>query len=264
MIAWTSTSPDFRQPEEWWGAWLARRGYVVLTGWSFIRHYRGDTSYRRRANEKVYERFGRWLPMAKMVHDVRREALYLRSRPEVDGERLGFIGFSLSAKAALYVGAFAPEIRATVAIDPHVALQGNTNYQDPWYLDFRRQFADIETPGYPDPELRGTVRSLVDADPSRPGLERNHHELLALCAPRSFLLVGCSMDREGGAAHSDDLQSWPYVNRAREVYALLGIPERLELAAVSTGHRATSPEIDRAWQGFFERWLKETRRLKER
>ena len=24
-----------------WGAWLARRGYVVLTGWSFIRHYRG-------------------------------------------------------------------------------------------------------------------------------------------------------------------------------------------------------------------------------
>ena len=257
VIAWTSTSPDYRQPESWWGSWLADKGYVVLCGWSFIRHYRDDRNYSRRVNEAVYERFGRWLPMAKMVHDVQREIEYLSSLPMVDTTRIGFIGFSLSAKAALYVGAFAPEVKATVSIDPHIALHGGTNYDDPWYLDWRRRFDDIETPDYPIVELRGTVQSLLNPNVDRPGFERNHHELLALCAPRAFLLIGCSMDREGGVTHSDDLQSWSYFNRAREVYALLGIEERLEFAAATDGHRATSPQIDAAWKRFFERWLKE-------
>ncbi len=256
VIAWTSTSPDYRQPEAWWGSWLASRGYVVLCGWSFIRHYRDGRSYATGVNEAVYERFGRWLPMAKMVHDVQREVEYLSKLPVVDSGRIGFIGFSLSAKSALYVGAFAPEVKATVSIDPHIALHGETNYDDPWYLDWRRKFADIDTDDYPAVELRGTVQSLLNPDIARPGFERNHHELLALCAPRAFLLIGCSTDREGGTTHSDNRQSWSYFNRAREVYELLGIPERLEFAAATDGHRATSPRIDAAWKGFFARWLK--------
>lgn len=255
VIAWTSTSPDYTQPEKWWGQWLARRGYVVLTGWSFIRHYRDGKTYRDRVNEVVYERFGHWLPMAKMVHDVQREVEYLRTRPEVDPNRLGFMGFSLSAKTALYVAAFAPEIKATVSVDPHLAMYGDTNYHDPWYLDWRRRFDTIDTNDYPIPELRRTIWSLLDVDPSRPGFERNHHELLALCAPRAFMLIGCSMDKTR-SPHSDNLQSWGYFNRAKEVYDLLGIPERIQFATSTEGHRATSPATDPHWQQFFERWLK--------
>lgn len=256
VIAWTSTGPDYTQPERWWGAWLARHGYVVLTSWSFIRHYRDGTRYDRGAHEKLYERFGHWLPMAKMVHDVQREVEYLRSRPEVDARRVGFMGFSLSAKAALYVAAFAPEIRATVAIDPHLAMHGATNYESPWYLDWKREFPTIRTETYPVEELRGTVWSLLDADPSRPGFERNHHELIALCAPRAFLLVACSVGTFS-APHSDDMQSWGYYNRAREVYTLLGVEERLAIATTDEGHRAVSSRIDPAWRSFFERWLKD-------
>jgi len=255
VIAWTSTSPDYTQPEQWWGKWLARRGYVVLTGWSFIRHYREGKTHRDQVNEMVYERFGHWLPMAKMVHDVQREVEYLRTLPEVDPNRLGFIGFSLSAKTALYVAAFAPEIKATVAVDPHLAMHGDTNYHDPWYLDWRHKFDSIQTDDYPVPELRGTIWSLVDADPLRPGFERNHHELIALCAPRAFLLIGCSMDRMR-SSHSDNLQSWGYFNRAKEVYDLLGISERLKFKTTTDGHQATSPRTDPDWQQFFERWLK--------
>jgi dienelactone hydrolase len=257
VIAWTSSTPDFAKPEEWWGAWLARRGFVVLTGWSFIRKYREGKIFRTGAPELVYERFGHWLPMAKMAYDVRREVEYLRSRPEVDAKRLGFIGFSLGAKAALYVAAFVPEVTATVAVDPHVSLHGDTNYEAPWYLDWERKFPSIRTDDYPVPELRGTVWSLLDADPKRPGFERNHHEIMALCAPRAFLLVGCSMDKRT-ATHSDDQQSWGYFNRAREVYRLLGIPERIAIATTDEGHRAVSPKIDPAWQAFFLKWLKET------
>ncbi|MCA9067697.1 MAG: dienelactone hydrolase family protein [Planctomycetaceae bacterium] len=257
VIAWTSTSPDYQKPEEWWGAWLARRGFVVLTGWSHIRNYREGRSYRTQVNEAVYDRLGRWLPLAKMVHDVQREVAFLKSRPDVDVTRIGFIGFSLSAKTALYVAAFAPEISTTVSIDPHIAIHGATNYGDPWYLDWKRPFDDIHTPDYPVKNLQNTVWSLLDADPTRPGFERNHHELMALCAPRALMVIGCSTDQES-ATHSDDRQSAGYVHRAKEVYDLLEIPERFEYAALTGGHRATGPKLDPHWQSFFVKWLKET------
>ncbi len=251
VICWTSTTPDYTAPEQWWGAWLARRGCVVLTGWSFIRNYRDGSAYSRNAHEKLYERFGHWLPMGKMVYDARREAAYLRSLPQVDRRRIGFIGFSLGAKAAVYVAAFAPEISATVALDPHIAVNGGTNWFAPWYLDWMRPFPDIPTPDH-------TVLSLLNPDRARPGFEHDHHELMALAAPRPFLLIGGSRSEDQGG-DSDDLQSWGYINRAREVYALLGVPDRLAFASTADGHKPNGPHIDPAWQGFFERWL-----LKER
>jgi hypothetical protein len=220
----------------------------VLTSWSFIRHYRDGSTYGSGAAEKVYERFGHWLPMAKMVHDARREAEYLRSLKEVDPERIGFIGFSLGAKAAVYVAAFAPEIATTVALDPHIAVNGGTNWYAPWYLDWLRPFPDIPTPEH-------TVLSLLNPDKSRPGFEHDHHELMALAAPRPFLLIGGRGDCEFCGGDSDDLGSWGYFNRAREVYDLLGVPDRIRFVLTRDGHTPNGPEIDPAWQGFFERWL---------
>ena len=163
VVCWTSSSPDYTAPEQWWGAWLAEHGYVVLTSWSFIRHYRDDTNYASGAAEKVYERFGHWLGLGKMVDDARREAEYLRSLKQVDGRRLGFMGFSLGAKAAVYVAAFAPEFKATVALDPHIAVNGSTNWYDRWYLDWLRPFPDIPTPQH-------TVLSLLNPDTGTPGI----------------------------------------------------------------------------------------------
>jgi dienelactone hydrolase len=249
VIAWTSSTPDYREPELWWGAHLASNGYVVLTSWSFIRNYRQGTRSRRAA-ELVYERFGRWLGLGKMVHDVAREIEYLRSLPQVDGNRIGFIGFSLGAKAAVYAAAFNPDLKATVALDPHIAINGGTNWYDPWYMDWTRPFDDIPTP-------EKTVLSLLNPDQARPGLERDHHELMALVAPRAFLLIGGSQSEDAGG-DSDDLQSWGYFNRAKEVYELLGVGDRLQFASTNEGHRANGPQIDAAWRSFFRRFLKET------
>jgi dienelactone hydrolase len=251
VIAWTSSTPDYTAPEQWWGAWLAQRGYVVLTGWSFIRNYRDGTTARKGAPEKLYERFGHWLPIAKMVHHARREYQYLKGLKEVDASRVGFIGFSLGAKAAVYVAAFAPEIKATVALDPHIAVNGGTNWYDPWYLDWLRPFPNI-------PTAERTVLSMLNPDPARPGFERDHHELMALTAPRAFLLIGGRGDCEDCGGDSDDLQSWGYFNRAKEVYTLLGIPERIQFVLTVDGHKSNGPAIDPAWQSFFERWLKQT------
>jgi dienelactone hydrolase len=250
VVCWTSTSPDYRAPEQWWGKWLAEHGYVVLTSWSFIRHYRDDTNYDTGAAEKVYERLGHWLALGKMAYDARREAEYLRSLKQVDPDRLGFMGFSLGAKAAVYVAAFAPEYKATVALDPHIAINGSTNWYDRWYLDWLRPFPDIPTPQH-------TVLSLLNPDRARAGFEHDHHELMALTAPRAFLLIGGSQSEDHGG-DSDDLESWGYVNRAREVYTLLGVPERIQYVSTNNGHKPNGPDIDPAWRTFFERWLKQT------
>lgn len=248
VICWSSSSPDFTAPEQWWGKWLAENGYVVLTSWSFIRYYRDGASYKEGIPGKLYDRFGHWLPMGKMVHDARREAEYLRSLKYVDGKRLGFIGFSLGAKAAVYVAAFAPEIQATVSLDTHIAVNGGTNWFSRWYLDWLHPFPDIPTP-------EKTVLSLLNPDKQRPGFEHDHHELMALTAPRAFLLIGGSQSEDRGG-DSDDLQSWGYVNRAREVYRLLGVPDKLQYVSTADGHQPNGPAIDPAWRQFFERWLK--------
>lgn len=248
VIAWTSSTPDWAAPEGYWGAWLAQRGYVVLTSWSFIRNYRDHTTARAGAADKVYERFGRWLPMGKMVHDVKQEVAYLKSLKMVNQERIGFIGFSLGAKAAVYAAGFAPEIYATVALDPHIAVNGGTNWYAPWYLDWTRQWPELPGPDH-------TVLGLLNPDKQRPGFEHDHHEVLALAAPRPFLLIGGSQTEDRGG-DSDDLQSWGYFNRAKEVYKLLGVEDRIEFASTSDGHKPNGPKIDPAWQGFFEKWLR--------
>ena len=248
VIAWTSTTPDWQEPEKNWGAWLAERGFVVLTGWSHIRNYRDGSTYAKGAAEKVYERFGRWAGLSRMVWDVRQQAAFLRSRGDVDASKIGFMGFSLSAKTAVYVGAFAPEIAAVVAIDPHIALNGGTNYYAPWYMDWTRSFPDIDTP-------QKTVLSLLDTDPGRAGLEHDHHELLALAAPKPFLLIGGAGEREDNGGDSDDRQSWGYVNRAHEIYRLLGAPDRLRFALTNDGHHANGPAIDDAWREWLMRFL---------
>ena len=207
-------------------------------------------TYSSKAHERVYDRFGHWLALGKMAHDARREVEYLTRQKyaRVDPRRIGFIGFSLGAKAAVYVAAFAPEIQAVVALDPHIAVNGGTNWLDPWYLDGTRKFPGIRT-------AEGTPISLLNPDQARPGFERDHHELLALHAPKPFLLIGGSQKEDTGG-DSDDLQSWGYFNRAREVYKLLGVEDRIGFASTNDGHKANGPAIDAAWQGFLEKWLK--------
>jgi dienelactone hydrolase len=235
VICWTSTTPDWREPENWWGEWLAGRGYVVLTSWAYIRHYRHGSTIRTGAQELVHQRFGRWMPLAKMAHDARRQYAYLASMPEVDPGRVGFMGFSLSAKAAVYVAAFVPEIAATVSVDPGLPLRGNTNWGAPWYLDWDREFADIDTP-------EKTVKSLIG--------DRDHDEVVALAAPRPFLLLGGGAER-----HSDGVSTQPLMERAREAYRAAGAGSNIEWALTRDGHAANGPRITPAWQEFIEKHL---------
>ena len=132
----------------------------------------------------------------------------------VDPERLGSVGHSLGAKEALYLAAFDERIKATVSSEGGIGTKFS-NWDAPWYLG---------------PAI------------NEPAFTHEHHELLALAAPRPFLLVG------GESADGD--RGWPFIAAAKPVYELYGQPARLGQFNHRKGH-AVPPEAEQR----IEEWL---------
>ena len=139
-----------------------------------------------------------WLPDVQGPSAVALDIL--AGRPEVDPERIGAVGHSLGAKEVLYLAALDGRVRATVSSEGGVGITFS-NWDAPWYLGSQ-------------------VREK--------GFAHEQHELLALVAPRPFLLVG------GDSA--DGVASWPFVDAAMPVYRLYGGTPRLGLFNHRQGH----------------------------
>ena len=213
-VVFHSTTPEsIRQPagladeaEKHFGLALARRGFVAICPRNFLWP---DTT--RMAAQDETRRFRARHPrargIAKMLFDGQVAVDILAARSDVDPKRIGCIGHSLGAKEALYLAAFDPRITAAVSSEGGIGLT-MSNWDAEWYLgDIVRQ----------------------------PAFTREHHELLALAAPRPFLLVGG--DSADGAA------SWPWIAAALPVYRLYDTPPRLGLLNHRRGH-AVPPDIE--------------------
>lgn len=150
--------------------------------------------------------------LGKVVLDTQRLIDYLVTRPDVDPARIGIIGHSLGGKMALYATAFEPRIRAIVSSEPGIAFKF-TNYEAFWYLG----------------------KNLP--------ANRDQHELLALIAPRPFLLIA------GESADGD--KSWPYLVAAQPLYPN---PQHLGSLNHRQGHSPT-PDSVTAAMDWLERFL---------
>ncbi|RMF38938.1 MAG: dienelactone hydrolase [Planctomycetota bacterium] len=191
---------------------LARRGCMALCPRNFL----WPSNDRIDAHTET-ERFLRDYPhatgMARMLWEGRLAVDILAAHDLADAERIGAIGHSLGAKEALYLAAFDARIKAAVSSEGGVGL-AFSNWDAPWYLGQQIH---------------------------QPEFGREHHELLALCAPRPFLLVG------GDSA--DGARSAPFVAAAQTIYGLYGDPLRLGLYNHRGGHAVPAPALDRmlAW-----------------
>jgi dienelactone hydrolase len=148
--------------------------------------------------------------LGKWVWDARRLLDYLATRPEVDPTRVAIMGHSLGGKMALYAAAFDPRIRAAVASEPGIGLKFS-NYDSYWYLT-------------------GAVPRMDQST--------DQHELLALIAPRPFLLLG--------GDQFDTARSWHYINAARQVYELYGRPRDIGYFNHHQGHSPTPEAVTRS------------------
>ena len=206
---------------------LAQQGYMVLCGQAFPYNTVPDPgtdagfAWWKAAAAKLHRDYPNWTGMGRLIWDTRIALDFLLRQPGVDPERVLITGHSLGGKMAFYTGCLDPRIRATIASDFGIGFT-STNWHDLWYLGDK-------------------VRD--------PNLGVAHHHLLALHAPRPFLLV---------AGDCDGPQSWQYLNAARPAYALHGRESALGMFDHASGHAPTPESMRIAY-----RWLAEQFALPE-
>ena len=183
------------------GMGLARRGFIVICPRCFLWQ---NAETLPKAVDQFRARHPHTLGMHKMLYDAMRATDILAAQPGVDTKRLGAVGHSLGAKEVLYHAAFDERIKAAVASEGGLALR-STNWDAPWYLG---------------PQCREAR------------FERNHHELLALTAPRAILFLG----GETGPGAADGDRSWPLIEAALPVYRLHHERPRIGLLNHHQGH----------------------------
>jgi hypothetical protein len=189
---------DASVPELMHGVQLVKRGYVVICPRCFI--FADGAGYAEWV-KRMQQLHPTWTGMARMTWDGIRAADYLESLPQVDRGRIGCLGHSLGAKEVLYAAAFDERFKVAVFSEGGIGL-AFSNWDAPWYLG---------------PRIR------------QPGFAREHHELIALIAPRPFLLLaGNSADNDKSAA---------FTEAARPVYELLGARDHVRLLNHRQGHR---------------------------
>jgi dienelactone hydrolase len=200
------------------GLHLARRGYVAFCPRCFLWEY-GAPGKIAQAVDWLHKRHPGVTGMAKMLHDAVRAVDIVASQADVDPGRIGSIGHSLGAKEVLYLAAFDPRVRASVSSEGGIGL-AYSNWDAPWYLG-------------------EAIR--------RPGFPLDHGQVLALAAPRAFLLIG------GDSA--DGARSWPYIEAVRPVWSLTGAPDAVGLFNHRQGHAfpAAAQERSYAWLDWFLR-----------
>ena len=143
------------------GLKLAERGMVAICPRNFLwtETNKIDTST---AMKRFAERHPKSKGMARMLLDAQVAVDLLVARSDVDPARIGAIGHSLGAKEVLYLAAFDDRVRATVSSEGGIGTKFS-NWDASWYLG----------------------EAINDKK-----FGHEHHELLALVAPRAFLLVG--------------------------------------------------------------------------
>lgn len=184
---------------------MAKQGFVVFCPMCFLWHEKEDRTYEQQV-EIFQERHPESKGMAKMLFDAQRAVDVLVSLKEVDSNRIGALGHSLGAKEAFYLGAFDDRVKVIVSNEGGIGIDFS-NWDAPWYLG-----KEIHSFGHA------------------------HHELLALCAPKPFLLIG------GDSA--DGTISIPYINAVKPVYELYGKQQKISLFNHGQGH-SIAPEAER-------------------
>lgn len=203
--------------EKAFGFKLAQRGNVCICPRNFLwpdnEHIAADGETKR-----FQQRHPGVMGMAKMLYDSIVAVNLLEQIPGVDPQRIGAVGHSLGAKEVLYLAAFDERIRATVSSEGGIGTRFS-NWDAAWYLGPAIKTAEFH---------------------------HEHHELLAMIAPRAFLLIG------GESADGD--KGWPFIEAALPVYRLFDSNPRLGQYNHRLGH-AVPPASEQRIYEWLETYL---------
>ncbi|WP_018630719.1 prolyl oligopeptidase family serine peptidase [Niabella aurantiaca] len=192
---------------------LARRGYVTLS--------LGTTEASKAGTYSVYYpslENATVAPLSMLAYTAANAWYLLAGLSYVDDRRIGIMGHSFGGKWALFASCLFDKFACAVWSDPGVVFDETkgsaVNYWEPWYL------------GYYPPPWKDTWRkkgNTADAKGLYPKLIKEGydlHEVMALMAPRPFLVSGGS---------SDPPERWTALNHLVQVNRLLGYANRVAM-----------------------------------
>lgn len=155
-------------------------------------------------------------PLTYLAHVASNCRNAMAGLPEIDPKRIGVMGHSYGGKWAMFAACLDDSFACGVWSDPGIVFdesRPNVNYWEPWYLGWEP--GHTRKPGVITPESprTGAYKVLVDQG-------HDLHEMLALMAPRPFLVSGGS---------EDPPERWRALNHVVAVNALLGFENRVAM-----------------------------------
>ncbi len=213
------------------GLQLAERGFVTLSLGSDA-----NSNYYPDKNKAQLQ------PLSMLAYMAANTYHSLANLPIVDPERIGVVGHSYGGKWAMFASALYDKFALGVWSDGGIVFdetRPNVNYWEPWYLGYEQ--GTKREPGLPtdDNPRTGAYKQMIEDD-------MDLHELLALMAPRPFLV-------SGGA--EDTSNRWIPLNNIVKLNKKLGFENRLAMHN-REGHGPTEESNEFIYR-FFEHFLKE-------
>ena len=204
-----------------YGETLARRGYLVAA--PDIRTFgEREDDYVFRAEVEILEGRSLW---GLMIWDTLRIADYLRTRPDVDPDRLGIVGHSLGGHTAQAVGSLDGGVAATVAscgifsYERFYSPRGHSTFNNPY----------VCVPGI-----------LAGGD---------IYDLYAAQAPRPLMIAWAARDPLVPREAVDD-----FLEFGEPLWTGLGNAEGLKVVREDVEHEFTPSMRSQAFE-WFDKWL---------
>ena len=211
-----------------YGRDLVKRGFVTIMSETYHLTYidrpkndqdLNDFTRWRRAAAKLNEEEPGWTGVGKLVADTQLLIDLLEADPLVDASRIGIIGHSLGGKISFYTGCLDPRVKVIVSSDFGIGWD-QTNWSDPWY--WGKKLAFLRAAGM------------------------DHSQLLAIAAPKPFLLIAGNYDNDGANA---------FFAAAKPYYDAFDAFDNLRLINHATGHRPTPEATEQSYK-FLEEHLR--------
>jgi hypothetical protein len=221
-----------------------RAGQVAPTGFAGISYASGN--FYKLYPESTAGYMIRWAwGISRLI-----DALETLPEAKIDTQRLAVSGCSFQGKIALYAGAFDERIALTI---PQESGGGGTIS---WrYSDMLEKRDKIEVENLLHAQGGSTnfpwyARALRQFNNDPDKLPFDHHELIAMIAPRAVLMVESSqVPRMGAEAARVDALA------AREVWAALDVPDRMGATEENTGHCQWHPGFTPALEAYLDKFL---------
>lgn len=192
---------------------LVKRGFVTLSI--------GTTQSSKNQTYSIYYPSitdAKVQPLSMLAYAAVNSWYLLANLPYVNNKKIGIIGHSFGGKWAMFASCLFDKFACAVWSDPGVVFdetKGNAvNYWEPWYLGY------YPTPWHNVWRKTGNIKDAKGLYPKLIKEKYDLHEIMALMAPRPFLVSGGS---------SDPIERWVALNHIIKINKLLGFENRVAM-----------------------------------